>query len=94
MAGTVTPRVVVRVALRIRLLQALDAEHRVAAARVEVERPAALVVGRAGDAQRDRVLQPEQPAHDDRAVAPTGRPGDDQPVAAGLDRPAVRGRPR
>ena len=32
---------------------------------------------------------PEQPPHDDRAVGPRARAGDDQPVAAGLHRIAV-----
>ena len=34
-------------------------------------------------------FEPEQPAHDDRPVRPRARSGDDQPVAAGLDRPAA-----
>ena len=80
----------------VRLLQPFDAEHRVAAARVEVEGPAALVVGRAADAHRQDVLQPEQPAHDDGPAGPRAGPADHQPVAAGLDRvavPAVGGDP-
>ena len=88
-AGTVMPRRVVREPGEVGVLQPLDAEHRVDAAGVEVEGPAALVVGRAADAHRERVLEPEQPPHDDRAVRPRARPGDDEPVAAGLDGIAV-----
>ena len=40
-------------------------------------------------AHRQHVLEPEQPAHDDRPVGPGAGPGDDQPVPAGLDRKAV-----
>jgi len=70
------------------LLEPAVAEHRVDTARVEVEGPAAFVVGRAAEAERDHVLEPEQLAHDDRPVGPGARPGGDQPVAPGLDRPA------
>ena len=80
---------VVRVAGEERLLQPLDAEHRVAATRVEVEGPAALVVGRPADTHREGVLQPQQAAHDDRPVGPRAGPRDDQPVPAGLDRVPV-----
>ena len=80
---------VLRVAGEVGLLQPLVAQHRVAAAGVEVEGPAALVVRRAAQAHRDRRLQAEQPPHDDRAVGPRAGAGGDQPVAARLDRPAV-----
>jgi hypothetical protein len=71
------------------LLQPLDAQHGVAAAGVEVEGPAALVVRRAADSHGQHVFQAEEPAHDRRAVRPRAGPRDDQPVAAGLDGEAV-----
>jgi hypothetical protein len=71
------------------LLQPLVAQHGVAPARVEVERPAALVVRRAADGHGQHVLEPEQPPHDDRPVRPRARTRDHQPVAARLDRVAV-----
>ena len=80
---------VVREPREERVLEPLDAEHRVAAVGVEVEGPAALVVGRSAHAHAEHVLEAEQPPHDDRAVGPRAGPGDDQPVAVRLDRPAV-----
>jgi hypothetical protein len=90
------PLVVVGEAGEVRLLQPLDAEHRIAPAPVEVEGPASLVVGRPADAHRQHVLEPEQPAHDDGPAGPRAGPADHQPVAPGLDRvavPAVGGDP-
>jgi len=52
------------------LLQPLDAKDRVAAARVEVERPASRVMDRPGHTHRQHVLQAEQAADDDGAVGP------------------------
>jgi hypothetical protein len=83
------PLRVVGVAGEVGLLQPLDAEHGVAPARVEVEGPAALVVGGPAHAHRQHVLEAEQPAHDDRPVRPRAGPGDHQAVPAGLDRVAV-----
>ena len=81
------PLGVLRVTGEEGLLQPLDAQHRVATAGVEVEGPRPLVVGRAGQAEGQRVLQAEQPPHDDRAVRPRAGPGRDQPVPTRLDRP-------
>ena len=53
---------VVGLAGEVRLLEPLDAEHRVDAAGVEVEGPAALVVGRAGAPHEIDVLEAEQAA--------------------------------
>ena len=64
-----------------------EAVDRIDATRVEIERPAALVVGRTAEPERDDVLQAEQPAHDDRAVGPRAGLRGDEPVAAGFDRP-------
>ena len=71
------------------LLQPLVAQHRVDAARVEVECPAPAVVGRPAQAHRDHLLQAQQPADDDRPAGPRAGPGRDQAIAAGLDRIAV-----
>ena len=71
-------------------------EHRVDPPGIEVEGPAPLVVGRAANAQRENVFQPQQAADDGGPVGPGAGPGDDQPVAARLDRiaiPAVTGDP-
>ena len=90
------PLVIAREAGEVGLLQPLDAEHRVTAAGVEVETPAALVVGRPADAHRQHVLQPEQPAHHHRPARPRAGPADHEPVAPRLDRvavPAVGGDP-
>ena len=82
------PAGIVGVAGEVGLLQPLDAEHRVAAARVEVEGPAALVVGGAAACPSEmHVLEAEQAAHDDRPVRPRAGRRRDQPVAARLDRP-------
>ena len=78
---------VVGEAAEVVLLQALDAQHRIPAVRVQVEGPGAGVVGGAGQAERDGVLQAEQPAHDHGAVGPRAGAGGDQAVAAGLHRP-------
>ena len=78
---------VVGLAGEVGLLEPLDAEHRVAAALVEVEGPAAGVVGRAGRAPGDDVLEAEQAAHDDRAVRPRAGARGDEAVAAGLGGP-------
>ena len=78
---------VVREAGEVGLLEPLVAEHRVSPARIEVEGPAALVVGRATDAHRQDVFESEQPAHDDRPVGPWAGPGDNQSVAPRLHRP-------
>ena len=80
----------VGVGLAVGLAEVLDAQHRVAVVGVEVEAPAALVVQRPGDPHRDRVLQPEQPPHDHRAVRPRARPRHDQPVPARRHRPPRR----
>ena len=66
------------------------AEHRVDAARVEVEGPAVGIVRRAGDPHRDDVLEAEEAADDDRPVGPRAGPGDDEAVAPRLHRPAAR----
>ena len=90
------PPGIVRDAGEVRLLQPLDAEHRVDAAGVQVERPAALVVGRAAEAHRHRILQPEEPPDDDRPARPGARTRRDEAVSAGFDRvavPAVRSDP-
>ena len=81
---------VVGVAGEVGLLQPLDPQHRVDAPGVEVEGPAALVVGGATQALGDDVLQPEELAHDDRAVGPRAGPRSDQAVAPRLDRPLGR----
>ena len=88
--------VIVRKPGEIRLAQALVAEHGVAATGIEVERPAALVVGRPADAHRHHSFQPEQAAHDDRPVRPRAGSGDDEAVAARFHLPlaaAVGGDP-
>ena len=77
------------VAREVGVLDARALQHRVEAAGVEVEGPAAPVVRRPADPHRQRVLEPEQPAHDDRAVGPGARPRDDETVAARLDGEAV-----
>lgn len=76
--------------LLVGLAQVLDPEHRVDVPRVEVEAPAALVVQRARDAQRYRVLQPEQPPGDDHPVRPRAGARTDEAVAARLHRPRRR----
>ncbi len=76
---------VVGVAREVGVLDARDAEHGVEAVGVEVEGPAALVVGRAADPHREGVLEAEQAPHDDRAVRPRAGAGHDEPVAVGLD---------
>src|SRR3546814_9114079 len=70
------PLLVVGEAGEERLLEPLDAEHRVATSGVEVEGPAAGVVGRARDPHRQGALEPQQPAHDDRSVGPAAGPRD------------------
>ena len=76
------------------LLEPLDSENRVDASRIEVEGPAARVVRRAGHPEADRRLEAEQPPDDHGTVRPRARPRGDEPVATGLDRPAVAGVPR
>src|SRR5699024_1503906 len=53
----------------------------------------ALVMGRAGHGHRDRILQAQQAAVDDRAVGPGACAGDGQAVAARLDGVALRAVP-
>ena len=67
-----------------RLLEPLDAQHRVAAAVVEVEGPAVLVVGGPGHAEADHVLEAEQLPDDDRAGRPRAGLRGHQPVAPRL----------
>jgi len=55
-------------------VEPFDSEDRVASAGVEVERPAAGVVGRPGDAHGDDVLETEDAAHEDRPVRPRACP--------------------
>src|SRR5690606_30342477 len=69
----------------------VDAEHGVEPVGVEVERPRPHVVRRPAERDRDGVLEPEQPPHDDRAVRPRARACHDEPVAARLGGPAVGG---
>ena len=83
------PARVVGITLEVGVLQALDTEHRVDPAGIEVEGPAACVVRRSAQAHRDDVLEAEQGADDDRPVGPGARPRGDQPVAARLDRPRL-----
>src|SRR5262249_51029558 len=78
-----------REALEVSLLEPLDAEHRIPATRIQVERPAALVVRRPADAQRQHLLQAEQSPDDDRPVGPRAGPRDHQAISARLDRIAV-----
>src|SRR3569833_1435583 len=77
---------VVGVAREERLLEALDLQHRVAAARVEVEGPAPLVVGGPADAHGQHGFQAEQPPHDHAAVGPGAGAADDEAVPARFDR--------
>src|SRR5699024_2621600 len=69
--------------------ETLVPEHRIHAALVEVEGPGPLVVGGAGHADREDLLEPEQPTGDQGAVRPGAGARRDQPVAARLDGPAV-----
>ncbi len=71
------------------VLDPRDAEHRVDAARIKIEGPAPAVVGGSADPHRDRVLQAEQTADDDRPVRPGAGPRHHQAVATGLDRVAA-----
>ncbi len=61
---------VVRVAGEEGVAQPRDLQHRVDAARVQVECPASLVVGGSAKANGQHVFQAQQPADDDRAVGP------------------------
>jgi hypothetical protein len=81
-------------ALLVGVLELVDAEDGVDAARVEVEGPRVGVVRRPGGSERDRVLQPEQLPDDDRPVRPRAGVGRDQPVPAGRDGVVVGFRPR
>jgi hypothetical protein len=92
--GDGDPLVVSRVAGEVGLLEPLDPEHGVPAARVEVEGPAPLVVRRPAYAHAEDVLETEEASHDDRAVRPRAGARDDETVAVRLDRVAVAGRPR
>ncbi len=74
----------------VRLLEVTDAEHRVLAVRVEGEAPAHVVLDGVGHGEGQGRLQAEQAARDQRAARPGAGAADDEPVAAGLDRPAVR----
>ena len=78
-----------RKAGEIRLLEPLDAEDRVDAARVKVERPAALVMGWTAQSHRQHILKSQQAPHDDRAVRPGACARRDEPIAARCDRVAV-----
>ena len=80
---------VVGLAREVRVLQPLDAQHRIDAAGVEIERPRPRIMHRAGQAHRDDVLQAQQPAHDDRPVRPWARLRGDEAVTVRLDRVAV-----
>ncbi|QGW33453.1 hypothetical protein MAA44156_03270 [Mycobacterium avium subsp. avium] len=75
--------------LEVGVLQPGNLEDRVDAAGIEIERPAALVVGGAAKANGQNTFQAQQPAHDDRPVGPRAGARHDQPIAAGLDRVAV-----
>lgn len=72
-----------------RLLEALDAQKRIEPVGIEVELPAAFVVGGAGDAHAQDAFESEQAPHDDRPVRPRTRPSDDEAVSSRLDVPAV-----
>ena len=80
--------VVAGIAREVPLLQPFEVEDRIAAASIEVERPAALVVHRRAHAHRQHWFEPEEPPHDDGPVGPRTRPGHDQPVAAQHHGPA------
>ena len=74
---------------RVRLGQVVDLREELEAVdRIEVgarragERPAALVADRIDDRERDRLLEPLQATHDDRAVGPRAGERDVQVVAA------------
>src|SRR5699024_11089277 len=60
------PARVVRHPGEVSLLQPFDTQDRVHAAGVQVERPGPCVMGGTGEPHGDRVLQPEQSAHDAR----------------------------
>src|SRR5690625_634969 len=81
--------VVVRETGEVGLLEPFDTEYWVDLAGVEIEGPAALIVGGSGQAEGDDVLQAEESANDQGAVGPRARTGGDQPVATGFDGVAV-----
>ncbi len=83
------PLGVVGEAGEVGILEAGDAEDWVDAVGIEVEGPRPLVVGRPGQAERDRRLEAEQPTHDQGAVGPRAGGGRHQSVAACLDRPTA-----
>src|SRR5699024_4583951 len=80
---------VIGLALEVGVLQALDAEHRVDAALVEVEGPRPRVMHRAGHAHGNDVLQAQQAADDNRAVRPRTRLRRNQAVTVRFGRVPV-----
>ena len=73
----------------VRVGEPLDPEHGVLTAGVEVERPAAGVMGRSAHAHRQRALEPQQAADDDGPVGPGAGPRHHQAVTARCRREAV-----
>ena len=73
----------------VRVLQTGNLQHRVDAAGVEIESPAALVMGWPAKPNGENIFQSQQPPDDDRAVGPRAGSRDDQPIPARLHRVAV-----
>lgn len=69
------------------VLEARDAEHRVQAVRVQVERPRVLVVRGPGEREGDRALESQQAADDHGAVGPRAGARGDQAKAASFHGP-------
>ena len=80
---------IVRKACEIRVLQPGNLQHWVDAAGIEIESPAALVMGWPAKPNGQHAFQSKQPPDDDRAVGPRAGASDDQPVPVRLHRIAV-----
>ena len=78
---------VVREPGKERLLQALDAQHRVDAAGIEVEGPRPCIVRGPRHADGDDVFKAQQPADDDRSIRPRAGSRGDESVSTRLDGP-------
>lgn len=88
---------VVRIPLEVGVTQKVDAQDRVDSTRVEIEGPAALVMGRPAKSQRQNIFQPEEPADDQRPICPgtgTCRNESIPPGFHGITITAVCGDPR
>ena len=79
---------IVRDAVEVGLLQAVQAGDGIPLVRVEVEDPGVDVVRGAGQAQGDGVLEAHEAADDDAPAGPRAGSGGHEPVTAGLDRPS------